>query len=104
MSGVNDEGVTLLDQLKFVEKQGHTPELLKQYYSTECPPEMGGFYLCWLELHERRTYGEYGASPLTYLEIKAWKELFGESISPYGVEIICGIDRLYLESRIKKEY
>ena len=59
---------------------------------------MEGFYFCWLELHERRTYNEFAPNPITFSDIKVYQELMQEDLSPYGVEVICSIDRLYLKS------
>lgn len=63
---------------------------------------MEGFYFWWLDLHERRTYQEGIPCPLTYPEIAAWKELTQEDITPYGVSVLCSIDRLYLKHQLKK--
>lgn len=95
-------GISLLTHLMEVKKQsGQTPTKLKQFNETEAPL-LGSFYSFWLALHERRQYSEYGPMPLTFPEIKAWKELMEEDVSSYGVEVICSIDRLYLKHQMKK--
>lgn len=91
-----------MEHLKAVEKNhGIVDPKLEKFYANKCPASMAGYYFSWLALHKRRTYTEAGPNPLTFPEIKAWKELMEENITSYGVEVICSIDELYLKYQME---
>jgi len=47
-------------------------------------------------LSSGRTAGFSGANPITFEQIKAWKELTGEPLSPRDVEAIKSLDAVFV--------
>lgn len=46
-----------------------------------------------------RSYGQHGASPLSYTDIKSWSDLMGEYPDPLEVKVIKKLDSLFLENQ-----
>lgn len=99
----NESGTTQRDSLMQVINTA--PEGSDMYeaalFQLEETPEIP-FYLThvwdWFwQIHRGRTYGMSGPNPLTWPDIKAWKEVLNIQIHPLEVELIKEIDSTYLE-------
>lgn len=91
------QGGTKLDHLRQVEKQKGSdviPEL-------EIPEDGQHIWNWFMELHNKRGSTGFGAAPLLYSEVKAWKELTRVVIEPWEVLAIMSMDNSYLDTRAK---
>jgi hypothetical protein len=61
------------------------------------PEELEFVWATFLELNSTRGVGMSGPLPLSYQEMKAWLELTGEVLTPYEVEAIKRIDKVYMK-------
>ena len=59
--------------------------------------ELGYIWEYFLELSSTRPQGYKGPLPITYQEIKAWKELTNHILSPWEVEVIKRLDQIYVK-------
>jgi|TARA_S200002703_G_scaffold9738_1_gene9541 hypothetical protein len=48
-------------------------------------------------LSSGRTAGFSGANPITFEQIKAWKELTGETLTSRDIEAIKALDAVYIK-------
>ena len=55
-----------------------------------------------IELNGARTSNGFGANPITYSEISAWRELTGAETTPGDIDAIKQLDRVYLTHQAKK--
>jgi len=91
----DNEGIPEREHLKQVEKQtGKTP---LQLIAPEFPMEIEHVWAYFLELSSTRPIGYSGPLPITYQEIAAWKELTDTPLSPWEVEAIKRLDRIYVK-------
>lgn len=72
---------------------GRKPRQLDGY---EFPSLLTNVWEWFIELSGGRTYGEFGAHPLSYTNIKDWAELMRVNIHPNEVKIIKKLDNLFL--------
>ncbi len=57
---------------------------------------MSNVWSAFIALSNSRTMGFSGPNPITYNEIKAWKELTDTPISSREVEVIKSVDVVYM--------
>ena len=57
---------------------------------------MSHFWSAFVALSNSRTMGFSGPNPITYNEIKAWKELTDTSVSSRDIEAIKLVDVVYM--------
>ena len=57
---------------------------------------MSNVWSAFIALSNSRTMGFSGSNPITYNEIKAWKELTDTPISSREVEVIKSVDVVYM--------
>lgn len=89
------DGTTEREHLEQVERQiGRRPEALEP--PTHFPSLMSNVWSAFIALSNSRTMGFSGPNPITYSEIKAWKELTETPISPRGIETIKRVDTVYM--------
>ncbi|CAB4139429.1 hypothetical protein UFOVP346_46 [uncultured Caudovirales phage] len=78
---------------KVEEQIGRTPEALK---GSEFPELMENVWSVFLFLNATRGQGTNGVLPISYQEIKAWAELTQRELSPWEVDAITRLDRVYM--------
>lgn len=89
------DGTTEREHLEQVERQiGRRPEALEP--PTEFPTLMSHVWSAFCVLSSSRTAGFSGPNPITYEQIKAWKELTETPIAPREVEAIKRLDAVYM--------
>ena len=91
----DDKGITSREHLKEVERQtGVTPKELKN--PNEFPILLRHLWFAFCDLNGARTAGFSGPNPITYTELKAWKELTDTQLKPWEIEGIKKLDGVYL--------
>ena len=89
------DGTTEREHLEQVERQiGRRPEALEP--PTHFPSLMSHVWSAFVALSNSRTMGFSGPNPITYNEIKAWKELTDTSVSSRDIEAIKLVDVVYM--------
>jgi len=89
------DGITEREHLEQVERQiGRRPEALEP--PTEFPQLMSHVWSAFCVLSNNRTAGFSGPNPITYEQIKAWKELTETPIAPWEVEATKEVDAVYM--------
>jgi len=91
----DDKGVTRREHLEQVERQiGRKPEALEN--PVNFPVLLRHVWAAFCSLNNARSAGFSGPNPITYTEIKAWKELTGTPMLPWEIEGIKRLDQVYL--------
>lgn len=89
------DGITEREHLEQVERQiGRRPEALEP--PTVFPQLMSHVWSAFIALSNSRTQGFSGPNPITYEQIKAWKELTETPVEPREVEAIKRVDTVYM--------
>ncbi len=89
------DGITEREHLEQVERQiGRRPEALEP--PTVFPQLMSHVWSAFIALSNSRTQGFSGPNPITYEQIKAWKELTETPVEPREVEAIKSVDTVYM--------
>ena len=89
------DGITERQHLEQVERQiGRRPEALEP--PTVFPQSLAHVWSAFITLSNSRTAGFSGPNPITYEQIKAWKELTETPIAPREVEAIKRLDAVYM--------
>ena len=89
------DGITEREHLEQVERQiGRRPEALEP--PTVFPQLMSHVWSAFCRLSNSRTQGFSGPNPITYEQIKAWKELTETPVEPREVEAIKSVDTVYM--------
>ena len=89
------DGTTEREHLEQVERQiGRRPEALEP--PTEFPQLLSHVWSAFITLSNSRTQGFSGPNPITYEQIKAWKELTETPIEPRDVVAIKEVDAVYM--------
>ena len=79
-----------------VEKSlGHPPEELQQ---PPFPDRMAHLWQVFLDLHHGRMYSMGEPCPLTYESMTAWCSLTGIELSPWDVDVVKALDRVWMET------
>jgi hypothetical protein len=95
LSKPDKDGVSEREHLEQVEKQiGITPIAL------EAPPfplDMEYVWSAFLSLNEGRGAGFSGPLPISYQEIKSWMELTGNILTPFEIDAVKRLDRVYIK-------
>lgn len=73
---------------------GHTPEDLIQ---PPFPERMSHLWHVFLSLHQGRHYSMGEPSPLTFESMAAWCSLTGTRLSPWDVDVVKALDRVWME-------
>ncbi|HEY9819107.1 MAG TPA: hypothetical protein V6D20_25340 [Candidatus Obscuribacterales bacterium] len=94
MSKPDQSGITLREHLEQVEKQ--TRKTPKELMGPEFPSEVSHIWSAFILLNQSRTAGLNGPNPITYEQIKAWKELTETPISAWEIEAIRKLDTVFL--------
>jgi hypothetical protein len=86
--------VTVREHLEQVERQiGRKPQELE---GPKFPELVSHVWSAFISLSNSRTAGFSGPNPITYEQIKAWKELTNTVVSTRDVAAIMSIDRVYM--------
>jgi len=94
LSKTDQNGVSEREHLEQVERQtGKTPSPL---IGPEFPMELSYLWSAYLHLHNARSAGFNGPSPISYLEIKAWMEVTENTLKPWEVEALKRLDAAYM--------
>ena len=89
------DGITEREHLEQVERQtGHRPEALEP--PTVFPQLMSHVWSAFCVLSNSRTQGFSGPNPITYEQIKSWKELTETPIAPWEIEALKRVDVVYM--------
>ncbi len=89
------DGITEREHLEQVERQiGRRPEALEP--PTVFPQLLSHVWSVFCVLSNSRTAGFSGPNPITYEQIKAWKELTETPISTWEIEAIKRLDAVYM--------
>lgn len=99
------KGVALLPHLKKVQEAqgGKVPAELQEYYDLYFPVELSNYWEDFLEINKKRTRGESGDNPLTFLEIDAWARLTNAHPTQLWLDIIDMLDHVWLKVQAKKQ-
>ena len=88
-------GTTEREHLEQVERQiGRRPEALEP--PTHFPSLLSHVWSAFVALSNSRSMGFSGPNPITYIEIKAWKELTETPIAPREIEAVKRLDTVYM--------
>ena len=91
----DENGTTQREHLEQVERQiGHKPKELEP--PTEFPTLLSHVWSAFIDLNNSRTMGFSGPNPITYSEIKAWKELTHTPLCPWEIKAIKLVDVQYV--------
>lgn len=60
------------------------------------PDDLEHIWSMFLELNECRTNGFSGPNPISYQDIKAWMDLTDTPVTPFEVEGIKRLDKVYV--------
>lgn len=89
------DGITEREHLEQVERQiGRRLEALEP--PTQFPLLLRHVWSAFCCLSAKRTAGFSGPNPITYEQIKAWKELTETPIEAWEVEAIMQLDQVYM--------
>jgi hypothetical protein len=89
------DGITEREHLEQVERQtGRRLEALEP--PTPFPMLMEHVWSAFINLSNSRTTGFSGPNPITYEQIKAWKELTETPIDPWEIQAVIRLDRVYM--------
>ena len=89
------DGITEREHLEQVERQiGRRLEALEP--PTEFPMLLGHVWSAFCDLSGRRSVGFSGPNPISYEQIKAWKELTDTPIDAWEVAAIMRLDQNYM--------
>lgn len=94
------DGKSYADHLRqFAISTGEDPdEYLRSLQESPDPPELlNWIWTSFLELHATRQAGTNGPLSITFLELKAWSELYGYDLQPWELDIIRRLDDAWLE-------
>ena len=90
----DQNGTTEREHLEQVERQtGRRPIALD---GPDFPALVSHIWSAFIILSNSRTAGFSGPNPITYEQIKAWKELTETIIAPWEIEAIKRLDRVYM--------
>jgi len=90
----SQDGTTKLEHLEQVERQtGRTP---KELEGPDFPFSVEYLWSAFLSLSNSRSVGFSGPNPITYEEIKAWKELTQTPLASRDIEAIKRLDLVYI--------
>jgi hypothetical protein len=62
----------------------------------EAPSDGAHVWLWFLDLHQGRGSNGFGGSPLSWADIKAWRDLTGTLLRPGEIQAIMALDRAWL--------
>jgi len=89
------DGITEREHLEQVERQiGRRLEALEP--PTDFPMVLSHVWSAFLTLSNRRSAGFSGPNPITFEQIKAWKELTETLIDAWEIEAIIRLDGVYM--------
>ena len=89
------DGVTEREHLEQVERQiGRRPEALEP--PVAFPLALEHVWSAFISLSNRRTAGFSGPNPISFEQIKAWKELTNTPTKPWEIEAILKLDTIYM--------
>tara|TARA_R110001599_G_scaffold348271_1_gene575386 strand:+ start:294 stop:626 length:333 start_codon:yes stop_codon:yes gene_type:complete len=89
------DGITEREHLEQVERQtGRRIEALES--PTDFPMLISHVWSAFISLSNDRSQGFSGPNPISYEQIKAWKELTETPISSWEVEAIKRVDAVYM--------
>lgn len=95
MNKPDQNGVTEREHLEQVERQtGRRVEALEP--PTQFPQALSHVWSAFIALSNSRGSGFSGPSPITYEQIKAWKELTETPVVPWEVDAIKRLDTVYM--------
>lgn len=103
MNMQDEKGVTRQDHLMQVlnsapeDSEMFATALLELEESPEIPFYLEHIWGWFWQIHKGRTYGMSGPNPLTWENIKSWRDLLEIQIRPIEIEIIYEIDSVYLK-------
>lgn len=93
----DENGISHRENLEQVERQiGYRPPQLEN--PVEFPSLLSHIWFAFISLNSARSIGPSGVNPLSYQDIKAWKELTNSVINPKEIEAIKRLDNAYLEA------
>lgn len=99
IQAVQKDGASLLTHLENVEKQTkYSPPELQAYRKAILPSKMSGYWYDFLELSERREFGEVGPEGITHTMLRHWAENNNITLNTFQQDMIFALDRLYLKS------
>jgi hypothetical protein len=91
------DGASLRDHLEIVRRQtGKVPPQLEPI--GDIPEVIYYLWVWFMELSNRRDYGEAGAKPITWTDMQAWANLTKSDPSVWEIKVIEAIDRSFLTS------
>lgn len=97
LNQTDDNGITEREHLEQVEKQiGYTPEALEN--PTIFPRLLSYIWSAFVDLNSARTAGFSGPNPITYTEIKAWKELTETPLSAWDIQALKRLDQVFIRT------
>lgn len=91
LSKPDQSGVTLKEHLESVERQigFKPPELVEPF---EFPSVLSKVWSAFCTLSNRRTAGDTGVQPITFEQVKAWKDLTEARVEPWELDVIFKLD------------
>lgn len=95
LNKTDKDGISEREHLEQVERQtGRRLEALES--PTPFPVALSHIWSAFISLSNSRSAGFSGPNPITYEQIKAWKELTETPLDAWEVEAVVGLDRVYM--------
>ena len=95
LNKAGSDGVTEREHLEQVYKQtGIVPKDLEQ--EVDFPLHLEHIWSAFISISGGRSMGFSGPNPISYEQIKAWKELTYNTLTPWEVELVKRLDAVYL--------
>lgn len=95
MQAVQSDGAQLRDHLESLERQtGASPPGLA---GPDCPPSLAHVWIWYCELAAVRGSTGFGPARIDYAGIEAWSRLTGACPTPFEVDCLIALDRVYFE-------
>ena len=92
----DQNGTTQREHLEQVERQtGRRP---KELDGPTFPTLMSYVWSAFINLSNTRSIGFSGPNPISYIEIKAWKDLTESPLTSFEVEAIKCLDTMYMRA------
>ena len=93
----DENGITDREHLEQVERQtGRRPKALDN--PTDFPMLVAHIWTAFCSLNSARTAGFSGPNPITYTDIKSWKEVTESPLQAWECEAIKRLDTVYLRA------
>ena len=76
--------------------KAHNAKAKAELQGPELPAACAYVWTWFLELHQARSFHQFGSNPIGYAELQAWAGLTGRRLQPWEVAALRALDRAWL--------